>query len=151
MASLSCETVRLYLALGDRVGDRDVEDHIAGCPACAAEAVQMRRIVGAFDHGIETPVPGPLDLQVRAMIVPLHSRSTLSSRRRVAIAIGVAALLSIVAAIAGWHAKSGALDEDFWNSMLLVWIYLMLSGAATIPILSRHGILRAQRIGGLSR
>lgn len=150
MNRASCENTRRRLALGEDVGDRETREHLADCAACAAEAARLRCVVDALDRGLTAGVPADLDLRVRVMLSDAPRLPATRSPRLVLTA-GVVALIATIASILEGLALAGAPAEKLWNSILLVWIYLILSSAATIPILSRHGIMNISRHGGHQR
>jgi hypothetical protein len=150
MNRLSCETVRMRLAMGDRTDDPQIGHHLAMCADCAADARLLLEIVGFIDRGLDEEVPDWLDSRVRSVFedAPIQWRAR---RPRIAIVAAVTSLIAAVVGILEAQAQAGVAADDLWDSVLLVWIYLMLSGAATVPILWRYGMLRAPRFGGLRK
>jgi len=114
---MNCAEARFALAADPRSADAALAAHLAGCPACAAYAADMRELDARLRTALEIPVP-PLDfpstLYVDAPnVVPLRSARTPSTSRstlRWAIAAGVATVAVVLGLLSGGYPRESLAD-----------------------------------------
>lgn len=137
MSEMRCPEVLGFVARGEAASSPGVERHLAHCPTCTREAVEIRLLLREIASPAAAQVPGALDAAVRAILLPAPSVRPSHRAVNPALALGVGSLAvaPIVFVIARVLGGAGA-DTWAWPlAAAMVCVYLAICMAATMPLL----------------
>jgi hypothetical protein len=111
----------------------------------------LSRIAEELGASADVPPPERVDRRIRYLLRhdPLPLRPVL--RPALAAGLAVAALLALVSFLATLLAEAGAGARGPILALYVAWIYLGLSAAATLPLLSRFRQFRRAEATGAGR
>ena len=134
MTDSRCRDLIERLSLGEP-RDREDERHTASCEACRVETERFERLIDGLAREAQVEPPAAVDRRLREILSQAPVPRLLLGRPALALGLALAAFLALVGALAGELAGAGAGDRGLSMAVLMVWIYLGVCAAATLPLL----------------
>ena len=151
MSNGICDQVRTRIALGEDVTSAEAGNHLRVCGECRVEANRIKRLTQALARTAAQRVPARLDRTVLALLSAHVGVPESILRPRLAIALGVVALIAGILAIAGWSGESDEAGLNPLKVVLWIWVYLGLAAAVTLPMLVHHALAQRECLEGMQK
>jgi anti-sigma factor RsiW len=133
MSEHDCMFVREQVADTGHADDPRVSSHLSTCPDCQAEAARLERLVAWLALGSHIAPSDESDTRVRRLIMASPARPVLSPA--VALGLAMAGFVALVSALVSPAVQTGGDGRAGAVLTLALATYLVLTTAASMPLL----------------
>ena len=136
MTEHDCRFVRERIAVTGQTDDPGLSAHLSSCPGCRAEVVRMKRVFAWLTRDGRVEPSSETDTRIRRLITASRARPVLSPA--VALGLAVIGFVALISALASPAVQAAADGRASALLILALASYLVLTTAASVPILLLH-------------